>query len=269
MTTPDDAPVGVTDGSARDTWVDVSDLAELEHEQAMRLYARELRRTLELLRSFDPEDWTRRTDCPDWDVRELYLHVVGAMESGASTRELLHQMRVAFLRRRRTGEAMEAALSATQVADRADLTAMELVERFEVAAPRCIRARLRLPRSAREHVAYEVDGPVVERWTLGYLVDVIYLRDAWLHRVDACRATGRPMTLSSAHDGRIVADVVREWAARHGKDVRLVLTDPAGGRYAAGPGPGPEHLELDAVEFCRALSGRAPAGGLLATVVPF
>ena len=30
-----------------------------------------------------------------------------------------------------------------------------------------------------------------------------------------------------------------------------------------------ERIELDAVEFCRTLAGRAPATGLLTTIVPF
>jgi hypothetical protein len=48
----------------------------------------------------------------------------------------------------------------------------------------------------------------------------------------------------------------------------LHLTGPAGGRWTVGTG-GPQ-LELDVVEFCRALSGRAhPIDGLLSTEVPF
>lgn len=248
---------------------EVADIPPLTHDESMRLYARELRRTLDLITGFEPDDWSRRTDCPDWDVRELYLHVLGAMESGASMRELAHQMRVASMRRRRSGEAMEAALSATQVEERIELTPEELVRRFAEVAPRCISRRNRMPRVLRERVRMTVDSPVVEPWTLGYLVDVVYLRDAWLHRVDATRATGATMTLTPAHDGRIVADVVREWAGRHGQPFRLELTGPAGGSYVSAlPGAG-DTVETDAVEFCRSLSGRAPAPGLLATVVPF
>jgi len=50
----------------------------------------------------------------------------------------------------------------------------------------------------------------------------------------------------------------------------LELTGPAGGTYASGPAPvDAERLSLDAVDFCRALAGRAAAPGLLSTVVPF
>jgi hypothetical protein len=61
----------------------------------------------------------------------------------------------------------------------------------------------------------------------------------------------------------LVADVVEEWAQRHGRPFTLRLTGPAGGTWGTG---GPE-LEFDAVEFCRALSGRGTAP--LDTEVPF
>jgi hypothetical protein len=107
----------------------------------------------------------------------------------------------------------------------------------------------------------------VETWTVGYLVDIILTRDTWMHRVDLARATERPMQLTAEHDRRIVADAVHEWARRHGQAFTLALSGPAGGTYAQGSA-GPE-IALDAVEFTRLLSGRAPASGLLTHEVPF
>ncbi len=49
-----------------------------------------------------------------------------------------------------------------------------------------------------------------ETWKLRYLIDIIYLRDLWMHRVDLVRAVSQPLELSTAHDGRIVSDVVVE-----------------------------------------------------------
>ena len=124
----------------------------------------------------------------------------------------------------------------------------------------------------RDHATLKVDGPVHERWKLGYLIDVIYLRDIWMHRVDACRATGRDLELTPEDDGRIVADVVAEWARRHQQPFILELTGVAGGLYAAKnatSGDTSSWLALDAVEFCRTLAGRSPASGLLETIVPF
>ena len=95
---------------------------------------------------------------------------------------------------------------------------------------------------------------VQEPWTFGYLIDVILTRDPWMHRLDLARATGTPLHLTADHDGVIVADVVAEWADRHGKDFELTLTGPAGGTWRAGAN-GPSWT-LDAVDFCRAISRR-------------
>jgi hypothetical protein len=111
---------------------------------------------------------------------------------------------------------------------------------------------------------------VEEPWTLGYLIDVILTRDPWMHRLDICDALNRTPRLTADHDGVIVADVVKEWADRHGKDFTLHLTGPAGGTWTAGSG-GPQ-LELDAVGFCRVISkrpGPADFAELMSTEVPY
>ena len=239
----------------------------IQHDEAMRLQRTELQRSLALLKSLDAEDWTKQTDCPDWDVRRMYLHVLGACEAGARMLENTMQMAKAVRARRRHGGPLEAAISGVQVRDREHLAPAELVERFEAIIPKVVKGRGRLPAVLRSKAKIPVDGPVVEKWTLGYLVDTIYLRDLWMHRVDAARATDKPLELTAEHDGRIVADVVEEWAARHGQPYTLVLAGPAGGRWERGTSG--ERIELDAVEFCRTLAGRTETGGLMTTVVPF
>ena len=254
---------------------DVTSAPPLAHAEAMSLLAVELDRTLDLLRALDQEGWTAQTACPDWDVHRMYLHVLGACEAAASMRENVHQMRLGRRHRSKHGGPLEAALSNVQVRERADLSPAELLERFAAVAPRTVRKRTSLPAPMRA-MKMKIDGPVIEKWTLGYLVDTIYLRDLWMHRVDASAAAGRTLELTADHDGRIVADVVAEWARRHGKPFTLTLRGPAGGTFTSSGTPSadgtdatPEVLDLDAVEFCRALAGRAPAPGLLGTVVPF
>ena len=88
-----------------------------------------------------------------------------------------------------------------------------------------------------------------------------------MHRLDIARATGRAMELTAEHDGRLIVDVVADWARRHRQPFALVLTGPAGGRDEAGAGSVP--IEVDALECCRRLGGRAHGDGLLATPVPF
>src|SRR5512132_2359596 len=47
---------------------------------------------------------------------------------------------------------------------------------------------------------------------IGYLYDMGFTRDVWMHRVDISRAIGRNFHATSEHDGRIVADIIAEWA---------------------------------------------------------
>lgn len=239
----------------------------LAHVEAMNLQRAEMERTIGLLRTLSPDGWGAQTECPAWDVRRMYLHVLGACEAAASMKEQVRQMRAAKRHQKAEGGPLEAGLSAVQVRERESLSPTALVERLTAIAPRTVKRRSSIPGFVRNRVSMKVDGPVVERWKLGYLVDTIYLRDLWLHRVDTCRATGRPLELSAEHDGRIVADVVEEWARRHGQPYTLELTGAAGGSFAAGDGR--ERLTLDAVEFCRTLGGRVAGEGLLATIVPF
>jgi hypothetical protein len=181
-------------------------------------------------------------------------------------RENMHQMRLARKRRKELGVALEAGLSSVQVAERDDLSPAELIRRLEAIAPKTVAGRRRTPAPMRA-VKIAVDAPVVEKWALGYLIDVIYLRDAWMHRVDTVAATGAELVLTPEHDGRIVADVVAEWARRHGQPFTLELTGPAGGVFTAAGGADP--IVIDAVEFCSLLAGRGNPTGLLATIVPF
>ena len=248
------------------TTTDISTIPAIEPREAMSLQATELDRALEFLRTLDAAQWSTQTNCPDWDVRQMWLHVLGACEAGASMRENMHQMLAGRKRRKDFGVSLEEGLSAVQVTEREDLSPEELLERLEHIAPKTIKGRTRTPRLMRA-AKIAIDAPVVEKWALGYLIDTIYLRDAWMHRVDTARATGRELTLTTEHDGRIIADVVAEWARRHGQPFTLELTGDAGGAFTSGEGG--ETTVIDAVEFCCLLAGRGEATGLFATIVPF
>lgn len=243
----------------------VEDIPTITRSEAHSLAATENERVLELLRSLDDADWARPTDCSAWDVRALAGHVLGGMEGFASFRELAHQGR-AGSKAAGDGPFIDG-MTAVQVRERADLATSELLDRLASAGPRAARFRHRFPSLLRRLPMKEEVGGVPETWRLSYLLDVILTRDTWMHRVDLARATGRDLVLSAEHDGRIVADVVAEWARRHGRPFTLHLAGPAGGAYAAGGGG--DTLELDAVELCRILSGRAEGTGLLTQEVPF
>lgn len=242
--------------------------AVLTHPEWMQLAADEYDRLLALLRSLDEADWQRPTDCTAWDVRQMVAHLVGAAEGNARVPEFL---RLAWLGRKvRAGRPLIDGINDVQVRERADHDPSRLTEDLADAGRRGVRARRRLPAPLR--AVPMPFGPPLGIKPLGYLMDRIFTRDEWMHRVDICRATGRDLELTAEHDGRIVADVVEEWLALHGRPVELRLTGPAGGTWTQGStnqGSGGEVLQLDAVEFCRIVSGRAAGEGLLAQPVPF
>ena len=243
----------------------VEDLIPITRAEAPQLAAAEHRRVLELLRTLTDADWTQPTECELWDVRAMTGHMLGMMEGFASFPQWVHQMRAGG-KAAGDGPFIDG-MTAVQVRERADLTVEQLLERVAIAGPRAARARGRVPAPFRHLPLKEVVGGKTETWRLGYLLDVILTRDPWMHRGDITRATGREHVLTPEHDGRIVADVVAEWARRHGRPFTLELEGPAGGTFQHGDGG--ERTTLDAVEFCRILSGRAVGTGLLSTEVPF
>jgi uncharacterized protein (TIGR03083 family) len=240
----------------------------LDHEVAMAVAATEYQRVVDTLEQLSPGDWSRPTDCTGWDVRAVAGHTVGMTAMAASVPQLVRQQVLASWRARRTGQEQIDALTALQVQDEAGLSTAQLVDRMRVLGPRGARGRRRMPGAMRQRLTMpeEVNG-VAERWTLGYLTDVILTRDPFMHRLDIARATGVQVTPTAEHEGVIVADVVQEWRARHGRPVDLELTGPAGGRWREEGAAEP--LSLDAFDFCRIVSGRGQGTGLLATQVPF
>jgi uncharacterized protein (TIGR03083 family) len=236
----------------------------LDRPTAMRLAATEYDRFLAQLRLLDSADWTAPTTCPGWDVRAMACHVLGMAEMAGSLRQQVHQQRAAA----RAGGGIDA-LTGVQVRDRTHLSPSDVMDRLAVVAPRAVRGRRRMPGLLRHRAMPEEQmvGGEWEKWTFGFLVDVILTRDPWMHRLDIARAVGRDPELTVDHDGVLVTDIVAEWAQRHGSPYRLHLTGPAGGSWSAGD-HGPE-LKLDATEFCRLISGRGTGTGLLAEQVPF
>src|SRR5215467_7933066 len=217
-------------------------IAALPRGTAMRLAATEYQRFADLLRSLGPGDWARPTECPGWDMRAMVAHALGMVEMAASIRETNRQLKLA---RSRGGVFLDA-LTALQVNERADMTPAQITARFAARAPKAARARRRTPGFIRRRtlpIPQQV-GEREEEWTIGYLIDVVLTRDPWMHRADISRATGAHLVLTAGHDGVLVADVVAEWAARHGQPYTLHLTGPAGGTWRSG-GEGPL-IEADA-----------------------
>jgi uncharacterized protein (TIGR03083 family) len=243
-------------------------VSALDRDIAMRLAAAEYDRVVATLARLTPEQWATPTDCTGWDVRAMAGHVLGMTRMAASMRETIRQQVAAQRRSKREGGLMIDALTALQVEEQASLSAEEVVQRMRSFGPKAARGRARTPAliRGRNGGPQDVAGEK-EYWTLGYMVDTILTRDPFMHRIDIGQATGVRLPATAEHEGVIVDDVVREWAGRHGGAYTLELTGPAGGRWSHGNSGEP--ITMDAFEFCRALSGRAEAPGLLSHQVPF
>ncbi|GAA4803877.1 TIGR03084 family metal-binding protein [Actinomycetospora chlora] len=236
----------------------------LDRPTADRLAATEYERFAALLAGLNADQWAAPTVCTGWDVRAVAAHCLGMVDMIATTREMVRQNLTATVRSRRRGTEFIDELTGLQVEERADTDGPTIAAAYAERAPRAARSRARASSLTRRMTMTGAPGDV---WTMGYLWETILTRDPWMHRIDITDACGATLDLTPEHDGVLVDDVVGEWASRHGQPFRLELTGPAGGHWSRGAG-GPE-LSHDAVDFCRRLSGRAPAEGLLETQVPF
>lgn len=205
---------------------------------------------VDLVRSFDPGDWERPTECGSWFVRHVVAHVVGACED--SIRPWVFVRHAITGRRRYPRMHWLDGLNEAQVDDRRSAPPARLVADLERLAARAVEARRRTPAPLRR---LPTPDPL-EGGDLGYLVDTIYPRDQWMHRLDLARATERPFALDD-HDRDVVEQVVRDLHHRwDGAAVTVDLDGPAGGRWVVGGGEPIADATADAVEFMRWLSGR-------------
>jgi len=241
----------------------------IDRATAARLAATEYARCADQLTQLEPGHWTVPTVNTGWDVRDTVGHMLGMLQMAGSLRHFMSQQAVAMRDARRAKAPVSIdALTALQVRRNAGLTTTGLIEAWRRFAPKAVRGRHRLSSLLGRRTLPEaqlVNGQL-ERWTFGFLLDVILTRDPFMHRLDIAAATGIAPVATPEHEGHLVADVVREWAARHGQPYTLELSGPAGGVWEAG---GREPIRLDALDFCRIVSGRGDATGLLTVAVPF
>ena len=245
---------------------DVATVPRIAHGEAMQVAAVENAKFGALLRSLGPGDWAKPTDCTRWDARALAAHVVGSAAGQASPREFARQvLKGRPLVAEIGGQYWWDGMNQLQIRERAGLSTEQLIAQWEAISAKALRARARLPRPIARLPLLNLPAPV-GRQPLSYLFDVGFTRDVWMHRIDLAKATGKALDLDTGHDGRIVADLVAEWAGTHGEPFTLSLDGRAGGNYRSGTGG--EHVDMDAVEFCRILAGRGEGTGVLRHPLP-
>jgi uncharacterized protein (TIGR03083 family) len=241
-------------------------------ERAAEVALGELDAFLALLRELTPEEWHSPTDCTGWAVRDVVAHVAGALEEGARVRAQLR--RVLLAPRRHPTMSRLDAINQMQLDDRRGAGCEQLLREVSVLGPKAARARRRMPRVVRRRAV--PDGfSLPPGSTFGYLLDVIYPRDLWMHRVDVARATGRRLRRTDT-EADVVAQVVSDLAGGwDGPRTTLTLTGHGAGTWVLA-GVGQAHdggapsatLEADAVELCRLLSGRPGSPAVTASGDP-
>ncbi|HUC32778.1 MAG TPA: maleylpyruvate isomerase family mycothiol-dependent enzyme [Ilumatobacteraceae bacterium] len=245
---------------------DVSSVTRVDHDEAMRITAVEYRKFADLMRSLSPDEWAAQTNCTLWDVRAMCAHIVGSAASQRSPRE--------FFRQKRGGKPINAELGLVnwwdgmnelQVRERAGLSTDELIAEWDEIAPRALKARTKMPKLIRSLPLLPLPEPV-GRQKVSYLFDTGFTRDVWMHRIDIATAIGKEPDFDAGHDGRIVEDIVTEWARIHGEPFVLELGGPAGGTFTQGTDG--EHVAIDTVDFMLILAERADGEGVLRNKLP-
>ena len=233
--------------------------------EARALAAEEFVRFADAVAALRPHEWAMPTDCTQWDVRKMVLHVLGSGDAQASFRQFVRQLRKGLpLNREIDSHHWVDGMNEFQIRERAQLSDNEIVAQLRTIGPKAVRGRFRTPPPAR-YLPLPF-GPPFGWVPLKYLLDVGFTRDVWCHRIDLHAAICRPMHVTAEHDGRLIGDIVAEWAGLYDQPFELVLEGPAGGKYSHGVGG--ERVEIDALDFIRVLSGRLPGTGVLANSFP-
>lgn len=245
--------------------IDAHAIPGLSHREATALARIELDRVLRLLQDLEPEDWSKPTACSRWSVREIVAHLVAFADAYSDFAEFRRQgSSRAAQRYRKAGLGRLDAMNQIGVDDRANLTPRQVIAQLQERGPRAIRTRDRLPAALR-HLLLPLGKITPELghiWLpIGYLTDTVLTRDMWMHRLDVSRATGKEMLLTSEHDGRITALVVRDLARalapKLSTGVVFTLTGPAGGSWRIGRETRAT-VHVDALTFHLLASGRLP-----------
>jgi uncharacterized protein (TIGR03083 family) len=237
----------------------------IKRPEARVLAEEEFVRFADMAASLTPDEWATSTDCTGWDVRKMVLHVLGSGDAQASVGQFMHQMRRGMpLNKEIDSHHWVDGLNELQIRERDHLSNDEVVAQLAAIGPKAVKGRWRTPPPMR-YVPVPF-GPPIGWAPLKYLLDVGFTRDVWAHRIDVHAAVDRPMHLTADHDGRLVADIVAEWADLYDQPFELVLEGPAGGKFSHGTDG--ERVEIDAIDFIRVLSGRLPGTGVLSNPLP-
>jgi uncharacterized protein (TIGR03083 family) len=233
--------------------------------EADRLAAGTYAALLSDLADVSETDWQRPTDCEGWTVRDMVAHLVGAAAGHASLPTFMRQYTWGLRHRKAFAGSSLDAMNQRQIDDQRNCPSAALVDRLARLAPGAVKGRRRrarllgwAPVNLEAAGSWYVGMPT--KTSMAELCAVVLTRDVWAHRLDLARALGRTITVERNVDGRVVADIVADWANRHRQPFSLVLTGEMGGTFVSGT-DGPS-LTLEALDFGRLMAGRRPDGAI-------
>lgn len=232
-------------------------IAPISKHEAAQIATVELQQVLNLLEKLDGADWIQPTDCTAWNVRDMTAHLAGGCAGWASLRHFFRQ--TILNPHMRTMDVPIDAINRRELEDRADKTPSQLIDELRDVGPKAIRNRKRLPGFLRK---IKIDAkPLPGKMTFAYLVDVIYSRDQWMHRMDICRATGKPWVINPDHDRRLLDLIIRDMALTLAGRLSVIVnvTGALIASYRFGSGEPQAEVEIDLFTLNRRSSGRITA----------
>ncbi len=233
-----------------------SDIPPVTHAEAGKLSRTEFERVLAVLELLEGDDWQQQTYCTEWKVREMVAHLAGSMTGSTSLSEFLRQnVRHPYVKE---AENSVDGTNRLQIEERANKTTAEIIDEFRQNGPVAIRNRQKLPWLVRQI-------PIPGVGNFGYLMDIIYPRDEWMHRYDICAATGKKMVITPEHDGRLLDLVLLDIAKKlkkqlAGRTIVLQINGALNGTYQFGHNAEPDcTLAIDLFAFHLRASERISA----------
>jgi uncharacterized protein (TIGR03083 family) len=243
-------------------------IPKLSSAEVIPMAREEISRFVALLESLAPSDWGQPTDCTLWTVKDVVAHQVSHTLALTHYREIMDQFNpLRFREYSRRGMNFLDAANQRQVDKRASWTPAQLINEIRTNTEASLQGRQHFP-------AFMRWMPVItpgyeQRVSFGELIDNIFTRDMWMHRLDICRSTQREMAPTADHDGRITALVIRDLdqhlAKKLGKQsVIYHLRGLAGGEWLLGGNHSANtSITMDIFDFHRLASGRINGGQAL------
>lgn len=239
----------------------IADIRPIDKQEAFELATFELQQVLNLLDQLDGADWEQPTDCTEWNVQQMTAHLAGGCAGWATLRDFSRQ--TIFNPYMSKVKVPVDAINRREVEDRAHKTPQQLIDELRRVGPKAIRNRKNLPGFLRK---IKIDAkPMPGKMSLAYLVDIIYTRDQWMHRMDLCRATGKDWVANPDHDQRLLDLIVRDMTQAHSLPIVIHVTGALKTSYRFGTDEPKAELDIDLFTLNRRSSGRITSDQALDT----